>query len=284
MADTSVIPAPLKRLNPDTYEGDYLPPVDPKAVEQAMLIGDLSQMTDEQRIAYYVATCRSMQLNPLTKPFQALKDDEGKLRLYPDKGCAEQLRKRDKVSTRVLGREMLDGLYIVTVQATTPDGREEEAQGVVPLVKTKGRWEDYEYRGQPRRRFKPEVGQDGQEVQVPLTPAERATAMMRAETKAKRRVTLAICGLGMPDWEADPDSPAHPQALGGLALSPEDRAKDVTEHIADVFGDEAGRQATDIPPAGPAAAETPEMPARSNQPDLWQQEEAQEGEGVTNGS
>jgi hypothetical protein len=225
-------PAVLKSLDPD-----YLPAVDPKAVEQAMLIGDLSKMTDEQRIAYYVATCRSLNLNPLTKPFQALADDDGTLKLYPDKGLAEQLRKRDRVSMKVLGREILDGLYIVTVVAHTPDGREEEAQGIVPLVKPKGTWEDWTDRdGKKRRRFKPTVGSDGQEVMLALSPTERANAMKRAETQAKRRATLAICGLGFPDYEAEPTSPAHPQALPLRMLSPEEAAKDVSAHIEDLCG------------------------------------------------
>lgn len=231
MATTSLIPAE----NHSTP--DYLPPVNPKAVEQAMLIGDLSQMSDEQRIAYYVAVCRSMGLNALTRPFQALKGDDGKITLYPDKGCAEQLRKLHKVSTRVLSRDMIDGLYVVTVEARTPDGRTEEAQGVVPLVKAKGHWQEYDYHGQTRRRFVADVGSDGQEAMVPLSPAERATAMMRCETKAKRRATLAICGLGMPDYEGEPESPAHPMALTLTTPPPAEATKDLETHISDLFGD-----------------------------------------------
>lgn len=193
-----------------THGMDYLPPPDPKAVEQAMLIGDLSQMTDEQRISYYVAVCRSVQLNPLTRPFLALKGDDGKLSLYPDKGCAEQLRKLHRVSCKVIGREFLDDLYIVTVRATTPDGREEEAQGVVPIAKTMGSWEQTR---DGKRYFKPSVDAQGREMTTPLSTAERASALMRAETKAKRRVTLAICGLGMADWEPEPGQESHPMAL-----------------------------------------------------------------------
>jgi hypothetical protein len=244
--------------------GDYLPPVDPKAVEQAMLIGDLSKMSNEQRIAYYVATCRSLGLNPLTKPFQAMQGDDGKLSLYADKGCAEQLRKLHKVSMKVLGREILDGLYIVTVLAHTPDGREEEAQGIVPLVKAKGRWEDYEYKGQARRRFKPDIGTDGQEVMVPLSHAERANAMKRAETQAKRRATLAICGLGIPDWEADPASSAHPRALDLQAADSEghrrrEAEKSVAEHVADLCGDvRADPTGTPLRTVTPPPAAAPE--------------------------
>jgi hypothetical protein len=158
---------------------DYLPhSIDPKAVEQALLIGDISQMSDEVRIAYYIATCRSVGLNPLTKPFQALKGDDGKISLYPDKGCAEQLRKLHRVSCKVISREFLDDLYIVTVRATTPDGREEESQGVVPIAKTVGSWEQTR---EGKRYFKTSVDAQGREMTAPLSVAERAAAIMRAE-------------------------------------------------------------------------------------------------------
>jgi hypothetical protein len=258
MSTTSVIP-----VRP-TATPDYLPPVDPKAVEQAMLIGDLSQMTDEQRIAYYVAVCRSVGLNPLTKPFQALKGDDGKLSLYPDKGCAEQLRKLHRVSTKVLGRDFFDGLYIVTVQASTPDGRTEESQAVVPLMKAKGRWEDYEYRGQQRRRFKAEIDQDGQDVQIPLSPTERATAMMRCETKAKRRVTLAITGLGLPEWDQEPEHTAHPMALALHQPPAPAQETPLAEAVAALYGEGSDPTAPAAPRAttaqnGPEATVTGEM-------------------------
>jgi hypothetical protein len=227
----------LTTTTPQT--ADYLPPVDVKAVEQAMLIGDISQMTDEQRIAYYVAVCRSVGLNPLSKPFQALKGDDGKVTLYADKGCAEQLRKLHRVSVHVLGREFLDDLYIVTVRATTPDGREEESQGVVPIAKAKGVWEDYEYRGEKKRRFKAVLTSDGQEQMVKLSATERATAMMRCETKAKRRVTMAICGLGLPEMDDQHTSEAHPMTLT-LSTPPSaiaETTKPLATHIADLYGD-----------------------------------------------
>jgi hypothetical protein len=244
-----------------TMTPDYLPPPDPKAVEQAMLVGDISQMTDAQRIAYYVATCKSLNLNPLTKPFQALKGDDGKVTLYPDKGCAEQLRKLHRVSVRVVSREFLDDLYIVTVRATTPDGREEESQGVVPVSKPKGTWEDYETRGQTRRRFKPAIDEHGLDVMIPLSPAERATAIMRAESKAKRRVTLAICGLGLPDWDQEPGSQAHPMALSlqREAASVEEPVRDVATIMAELAGDPA-LTATRVPqPAQPQPVVDPHL-------------------------
>jgi hypothetical protein len=71
------------------------------------------------------------------------------------------------VSIAIVSREVVDGIYVVTAKATLPDGRSDENIGAVPLEGLKGE--------------------------------ARANAMMKGETKAKRRVTLAICGLGMLD-------------------------------------------------------------------------------------
>ncbi len=231
---------------------DYLPAVDPAAVEQAMMIGDLSQMSPEVRIAYYVAVCKSLGLNPLTKPFQAFKNEDGTVILYPDKGCAEQLRKRDGVSMRIVSRDYVDDLYIVTAEASTPDGRKEEAEGVVVVMETAGSWEEGTKRDGSKYRFKREtVGPDGQPVLKRISGTAMAAARMRAETKAKRRATLAICGLGMPESEGghpmrfDPHQGTLDAALvdDTLRLGSVDTSsaatKTLQDHISDLFGDEA---------------------------------------------
>lgn len=137
-----------------------------EAVERVLIQGDLDRLTPDQRVSYYRRVCESLELNPLTKPFEYLKLN-GKLILYARKDCTEQLRKRDRVSTAIVGREVVEGVYVVTARATTADGRGDESIGAVPIDGLKGE--------------------------------ARANAMMKAETKAKRRVTLSICGLGMLD-------------------------------------------------------------------------------------
>src|SRR5260370_32382559 len=60
-----------------------------------------------------------------------------------------------------------EDVYIVRARATMPDGRTDESLGAVSLA-----------------------GLEGEAL---------ANALMKAETKAKRRVALSICGLGMLD-------------------------------------------------------------------------------------
>jgi hypothetical protein len=145
---------------------------DAALIEQVMIQGDLSALSNAQRIEYYRRVCESLDLNPLTKPFEYLKLN-GKLILYARKDCTDQLRKTRQVSITKLEREMDGDLYVVTAYAKTPDGREDSDMGAVTVAGLRGE--------------------------------NLANAVLKAVTKAKRRVTLSICGLGMTD-ESELDS------------------------------------------------------------------------------
>lgn len=136
------------------------------AIEQALIGGDLSGLNDAERLSYYKATCESLGLNPLTKPFAYIKLNN-KLVLYALKDCTEQLRKNHGVSLELSEAQVVDDVYVIRAHATDKTGRKDSATGCVPI---KGLFGD-----------------------------AKANAMMKAETKAKRRVTLSICGLGMLD-------------------------------------------------------------------------------------
>jgi hypothetical protein len=46
--------------------------IPPEVMEKAVIGGDLSELNAAQRADYYTAVCRSLGLNPLTKPFEFL--------------------------------------------------------------------------------------------------------------------------------------------------------------------------------------------------------------------
>ena len=125
--------------------------------------GDLSVLSESDRLVYYFAYCRQLGLNPLSRPFDYIQD-KGKISLYPNAQAASQLRDKRNVSTRILKEEcLLNGeIYSVLVEARTGD-RSEQATGKVSLTGLDGRG--------------------------------KATAMKKAETQARRRATLAIVGL-----------------------------------------------------------------------------------------
>lgn len=136
------------------------------AVEQVLIGGDLSRLTPEHRLTYYRAVCESVGLNPLTKPFDYL-TLSGRMVLYAKRDATDQLRRLHGVSVRIAKRETVEGVHIVTAQATDRGGRVDESTGAVTIAGLKA--------------------------------DALANALMKAETKAKRRVTLSICGLGLLD-------------------------------------------------------------------------------------
>lgn len=158
-------------------------------IERVIAGGDISRLTSEERVQYYSKLCAMMGLNPLTKPFEYM-TLQGKLVLYATKGCAEQLRKVHKISVRITGREKIDDVYVVTVEASGPDGRVDGATGAVPIKGLQG--------------------------------VDLANAFLKCETKAKRRVTLSICGLNMLDESEVIDIPAKDKGdanVPGVSLS-----------------------------------------------------------------
>lgn len=161
-------------------------PVSSEDVERVLILGDLAKLTPDQRVIYYRNLCDSVGLNPLTQPFQYL-TLSGKLVLYARKDCTEQLRKIHGVSLRITSREVMDDVYVVTAEAADKIGRVDSATGAVPIGNLRGE--------------------------------AKANAFMKAETKAKRRVTLSICGLGMLD-ESEIDSIPGAQPFTGAAPTP----------------------------------------------------------------
>jgi hypothetical protein len=141
-------------------------------LESVLLGGDLERLRPGERVNYMLSVCKSLGLNHLTKPFAFLRLNN-KLVMYALKDCTEQLRRNHSISIRITARETTNDVYVVTAQATNTAGRCDESIGAVPLK-----------------------GLQGEAL---------ANAYMKAETKAKRRVTLSISGLGMLD-ETEVDS------------------------------------------------------------------------------
>lgn len=142
------------------------------AIEQVVMQGDLSKLNPEQRVTYYRKVCESSGLNPFTNPFAYISLN-GKLTLYAKKDCTEQLRKIHGVSIEELDDKLIDDIYVVTAKAKDKHGRVDQAKGAVVIGNLRGE--------------------------------SKANAIMKAETKAKRRVTLSICGMGWTD-ESEIDS------------------------------------------------------------------------------
>jgi hypothetical protein len=145
-----------------------------KMLENVITKGDLKDLSPQDRVLYYKEVCESVGLNPLTKPFEYITLN-GKQTLYALKGATDQLRHVHGVSVEITSRERIDDIYVVSVKARDKQGRQDASIGAVNVAGLKG--------------------------------DALANAFMKAETKAKRRVTLSICGLGMLDETEVSDIP-----------------------------------------------------------------------------
>jgi len=134
--------------------------------EAAFMEGDLSRLNAAERVELYHSICEGLGLNPKTQPFGYITLN-GKLRLYALKACTDQLRRIHGVSIATTSNETSDGVYTVHITATDATGRSDTDMGCVVVENLKGE--------------------------------ALANARMKALTKAKRRVTLSLCGLGYLD-------------------------------------------------------------------------------------
>jgi hypothetical protein len=176
-------------------------------VEGAIIGGDLSKLSPQQRVSYYMEVCKSTGLNPLTKPFDYI-NLNGKLTLYARKDASEQLRRINNISIGKPDIAFQDDWIIVTVVANDDKGRTDSDVGVVSRKDMRG---------------------------------DFGNALMKAITKAKRRVTLSICGLGwLDETEVETIPNARPVTVaptGEIVHRPE--AEIVEELGFDVVDDEA---------------------------------------------
>jgi hypothetical protein len=134
--------------------------------ESLVVKGDISQLDSIQKAQYLEKLCSSLGLNPLTQPFVPLKLS-GKEVLYASRGATDQLASINKITREIIKTERIEDVYVATCRASMPDGRFDISTGAVTIGGLKG---------------------DG-----------LANALMKAETKAKRRATLSLCGLGFLD-------------------------------------------------------------------------------------
>ena len=140
--------------------------IPPETLEKVLISGDLSALSPKERVSYYMTLCKILKLNPLVKPFE-YSNYNGKLVLYALRGCTDQLREIRGINVEEISSKEESGLYVVTAKIRDKKGRTEISTGVVNIENLKG--------------------------------DARANAIMKAETKAKRRATLSICGLSMMD-------------------------------------------------------------------------------------
>lgn len=140
-------------------------------LEKIIIGKNIACLSPKEKVRYVLSLCSCVGLNPLTHPIQIIEFD-GKEIPYFTKDATEQLRKMHNVSITSIETKVVGNICVATAFAETPDGRKDCSTGAVSLR-----------------------GKDG----GMLSGKPLSNAMMIAETKSKRRVTLSICGLGFMD-------------------------------------------------------------------------------------
>lgn len=147
--------------------------------------GDIAALDAQGKWDYTKGLCERLGLDPYTQPFGLIKGKDGKLKLYAKKETAEQLIALYDVTCDTMKDEWKVelGIYIVYAKAIVPatatkPERSQTARGVVSLTDKNGA----------------------------LTGEDLANAIMKAETKARRRATLAALGLSFLDTHKPDDA------------------------------------------------------------------------------
>lgn len=199
------------------------------AIEKILIQGDLAPMSDAQRLTYVKSLCKALGISILFRPFDFIKFD-GKIQLYANRACTDQLRKKHKISIKVVKREFDDGLYIVTTQAELPSRRTDEAIGAINVKGLQG--------------------------------IAKANALMKGETKSKRRVTLSIMGLGMLD-ETEIQDAMEKEAKIAREVAIEETAAKLEETTTGRPEFETAREVQSVDTPAPKEPKPPEDTAHS---------------------
>jgi hypothetical protein len=170
--------------------------LDPEVLRRIRTTGNLAGLTREQQDQYYLSLCEFIGIDPLVQPFNLIEmpargNESPKVILYANKACFNQLRAKYKINISVGEPIIKDGICMVQANAVTKDGHEDEDIGATGICKeeTKWVWDNAKQKNMPQKTGKV----------VEMQGEDRANAIMKAVTKAKRRVTLSICGLGLLD-------------------------------------------------------------------------------------
>jgi len=151
-------------------------------IDQILQQGDISSLTVAQRSEFLWKLAESMGLEPMTQPFQLITDASGKLTVYAKRTAADQLRRKHKIRSQIveegplkIGDSIRDDVYCVKVMLMEPDS-------------------EGKYTSDSRVEFA--VGCVGI---AGLSDEALANCIMKCHTKAIRRGTLSMCGLGFLD-------------------------------------------------------------------------------------
>lgn len=168
------------------------PQLDDQTLLKLVTGGDCSSLSPAQKVMYYRARCDAAGLDYRSQPFAYMRLS-GKEVLYALKAASDGLAAKHGIVTTILSQVTEDGVRVVTVRATAKDGRQTEDIGAVAVQGLRGE--------------------------------ALCNALMKATTKAKRRATLSVCGLGMLDESELDTIPSAAQEFAQKAAQTNEQAR-----------------------------------------------------------
>jgi hypothetical protein len=181
--------------------------------------GDISGLSPEEMTSFYLSLCERLRLDASTQPFARLRLN-GKEILYPTRGATDQL-----ASVWGVDRELVETPAIIDTGA-----------GKIIRAVCRASW---------RGRSDVSTGA----VPVPAGGGEAlCNALLKCETKAKRRATLSILGLGMLDETEIESIPAAAKATVTASTPAREPAAPhlPTDYVADLAGMELPAEAVSV--------------------------------------
>ena len=146
-----------------------------RAIQSFVERGDISLLSTEERVYLYASLCERYGLDPVTRPFDVI-ELKGKLVLYANRGATDAIARNLGVTREVTVKpSFVDvmGCKVALCEArATYLGRAETSTATEQVTVMVG--------------GKPEL----------LKGMDLGNVLMKVETKAKRRATLAVAGLG----------------------------------------------------------------------------------------
>lgn len=150
---------------------------DQTLIKQAVAQGPaiLNGCSDLVKETYLAIISSKYGIDPDLKAFDLIKLN-GKMTLYPNKRAADYIRQKMGISITLLETWIEDNYFYVRVAATMGN-RTDFDLACIALFKQE--WDP----------------KDAKMILRNAAPEERANLQMKCVSKAKRRVTLSICGL-----------------------------------------------------------------------------------------
>ena len=127
--------------------------------------GSIQHLANNEKRELLAKICNSLGLNQYIMPFRIYRNMEGHEFIYATKECCAELRHLHNINVLTESHSIIDGMVIASVSGNNKYGRVDHEIGAIDINSLQGQ--------------------------------DRANAVMWAMTKAKRRLTLSLAGLGV---------------------------------------------------------------------------------------